>query len=173
MPCFDSGERMRSRSVFLTLLTDGGPQIPQDGIVALPRVDAERIKPLLDFLRDPNQFGGQDHDFCAPFHQPPLTLVHYKSLPLRILKVIDTPCARGSSLMAEKPTMAVRIPKRLWEELTAFIRKHGGYLNEAEYIREAVRWKLDEERTRRSRVTRARRANRRSSFSSRKEEPIR
>ena len=44
--------------------------------------------------------------------------------------------------MAEKPTMAVRIPKELWEELGAWVGRHGGYINEAEYVREAVRWKL-------------------------------
>jgi len=44
--------------------------------------------------------------------------------------------------MAEKPTMAVRIPKRLFEEIGAFLKRHGGYLTEAEYVREAVRWKL-------------------------------
>jgi len=44
--------------------------------------------------------------------------------------------------MGKKPTKPVQIPLALWREITAFLKRHGGYFNEAEYVREAVRWKL-------------------------------
>ncbi len=45
--------------------------------------------------------------------------------------------------MGKKATKSVQVPMDLWRRVGAFIKRHGGYFNEAEYIREAVRAKLD------------------------------
>lgn len=44
--------------------------------------------------------------------------------------------------MPSQPSQIVKIPLHLWREITAYLKRHGGYFNEAEYVREAVRWKL-------------------------------
>ncbi len=41
-----------------------------------------------------------------------------------------------------KNLKTVAIPLPLWKEVGRMIHHEGGYFNEAEYVREAVRWKL-------------------------------
>lgn len=44
--------------------------------------------------------------------------------------------------MAQTPSWLVKLPLHTKKEVDQMCRRLGGYINESEYVREAVRWKL-------------------------------